>query len=112
MESTRLQKVSKLLLKELSIIFQRTASDYQGKMVSVTEVRVSPDLSFAKVFISIFPSNNKDEIISLIKENTSKIRFELGKIIKKQVRKIPELRFDIDNSLDYAEKIDKLLKDK
>jgi len=110
MESTRLQKVSKLLLKELSIIFQRTGAEYQRKMISVTEVRITSDLGMAKVFISIFPNDNKEDILSQITENKSKIRFELGKKIKNQVRKIPELSFHIDNSLDYAEKIDKLLK--
>ena len=109
MDSTRQLKISKLILKELSIIFQRKAIDYQNKLISVTVVRITPDLGYAKVYLSIFPENNIEEIFEMVKADTYKIRFELGKIIGKQVRRIPELSFHIDDSLNYAERINELL---
>lgn len=111
MESTRQKKVSKLIQKELADIFFRKNKELApGKLVTITIVRVSPDLSFAKVFLSIFPSNNMVEVVDVIKEHTSKIRFELGQKIRTQLRIVPELAFFIDDSLDYIDNIDKLLK--
>ncbi len=82
----------------------------QGKLVSITKVRVSPDLSFAKVFVSIFPSDEQDKILLSIQHHTSKIKYELGVKVRSQLRIVPELVFNIDDSLDYIDKIDKLLK--
>jgi ribosome-binding factor A len=79
-------------------------------LVSITRVRVSPDLSFAKVYISIFPATNQDDILKSIEEHTSKIRFELGQKVRSQLRIVPDIAFHIDDSLDYIDKIDKLLK--
>jgi ribosome-binding factor A len=111
MESTRQQKVSRLLQKELADIFQKKSSSLSpGLLLTVTLVRVSPDLSFAKVYISIFSVKNKEEIFEKIKENVKELRGELGKRVKNQLRIVPELAFYIDDSLDYADKIDKLLK--
>jgi ribosome-binding factor A len=73
-------------------------------------VRVSPDLSFAKVFISVFPSSNQNVVLASIKDHTAKIRFELGQKVRSQLRIVPEIAFFIDDSLDYIENIDKLLK--
>jgi ribosome-binding factor A len=111
MESTRQKKVSRLIQKELADIFLKKNKEYApGKLVSITIVRVSPDLSFAKVFLSVFPSVNQDEVVNAIKEHTSKIRFELGQKVRTQLRIVPEIAFFIDDSLDYIDKIDKLLK--
>ena len=96
--------------KELADIFLKKGAELaHGKLVTVTQVRVSPDLSFAKVFISIFPSSSQQEVMKAIEERGSKIRFELGNKVRTQLRIVPELAFHIDDSLDYIEKIEKLL---
>lgn len=111
MESTRQKKVSRLIQKELAEIFLRKGTVItHGKMISVIKVRLSPDLSFAKTYISIFPSANQQEVLMTIREHASKIRYELGTKIKSQLRIVPEIAFFIDDSLDYIEKINKLLK--
>jgi ribosome-binding factor A len=111
MESTRQKKVSRLIQKELAEFFIRKSSEIaHGKLISVTMVRVSPDLSFAKAFLSIFPSSNQEEVISNIRDYVPRIRFELGQKIKTQLRIVPEIAFFIDDSLDYIDNIDKLLK--
>ena len=110
MDSTRQQKISRLIQKELSIIFQRKSNMLNKSLISVTTVRTAPDLSTAKAYLSIFPTNNIDEVFSLIQKNTKTIRHELAQITRNQLRKIPELSFFIDDSLDYAEKIENLLK--
>jgi len=110
-ESTRQKKVSRLVQKEIAEIFLRKGIEYApGKLISITKVRMSPDLSFAKIFISIFPSENHDVVLKSIQEHSHKIRFELGQKVGKQLRIVPEIAFNIDDSLDYIEKIDKLLK--
>lgn len=111
MESTRQKKVSRLIQKEVAEIFLRKGNELvQGKMVSITKVRMSPDLSFAKIYISIFPSADHDAVLETIRESSSRIRFEMGQKIKRQLRIVPEIAFFIDDSLDYIDKIDKLLK--
>ena len=112
MEGTRLSKVSRQIQKDLGEILLRQAQTaYMGKMITVTTVRVSPDLGLAKVYISIFPTDKKIEVLELIKLNTKAIRFELGQRIRNQMRIVPHLAFYIDDSLDYIENIDRLLKD-
>jgi len=110
MDSTRQNKVGRLLQKELSMIFQKRSSSFLGTMVSVTEVRVAQDMSTARVFVSIFPTDKKDEVFLLVQANTKAIRHELAQIVKNQLRKAPQLIFEMDESLDYAAKIDELLK--
>jgi ribosome-binding factor A len=111
MESTRQKKIGKLLQRDLSEMFMREAREYTlGAMVSVTVVRVTSDLSIARVYLSIFPTNKKDEVFNNITENTSKLRYFLGQRVGKQLRVIPELQFFIDDSLDYIDNIDRLLK--
>jgi ribosome-binding factor A len=111
MESTRQKKVSRLIQKEMADIFLKRGNEFaHGKLVSITRVRVSPDLSFAKIYISIFPAINQDEILHSIQEHSSKIRFELGQKVRTQLRIVPDIAFHIDDSLDYIDKIDKLLK--
>ena len=109
MESTRLKKVSSMIQKEMSIIFQQKAGLFFNKMISVTVVRVAPDLSSAKIYLSIFPDNEKDKVFEEVKNSKSMLRGELGNRIKNRIRKIPDLQFYIDDSLDYAENIEKLL---
>ena len=110
METTRQQKVARLIQKELADIFQKKSSMLApGALLTITVVRISPDLSFAKVYISIFPVTNKETILKKIKDSVKEIRGELGNKIKNQLRIVPELAFYIDDSLDYADKIDKLL---
>ena len=110
MESTRLHKIERLLQKELGDIFQKQTQAMHGVLVSVSMVRVSPDLSVAKAYLSIFPSDKSKELIEAIRANTKAIRYDLGQRVRTQLRKIPELSFFIDDSLDYIEHIDKLLR--
>ena len=81
-----------------------------GVMVSVTRTRVSPDLSICTAYLSVFPSEKGEEVLKNIESNTKTIRYELGTRVHNQLRIIPELRFFIDDSLDYIERIDELLK--
>jgi ribosome-binding factor A len=111
MESTRQNKVARSVQKDLGEILQRLGKDVlQGRMVTITMVRMSPDLSLAKVFLSIFPSENKDEFLEHLRQYTKPIRNQLGQRVRNQLRIVPELAFFIDDSLDYVEKIDQLLK--
>jgi ribosome-binding factor A len=111
MSSLRQNKVSRLLLKELSIIFQQNGTDwFPNTMISVTVVRVSPDLSFAKVYLSVFGATEPIDCVKGVNENSKMIRGLLGKIIKKQLRIVPEIAFYLDDSLDYAEALDEALK--
>lgn len=115
MDSTRLQKVTRLLQKELSEIFQKEAKLFGGAMISVTTVRLTNDLSLARVYLSIFDphslgSQGAQNIIDVIKNQSWKIKQSLAAKIRNQMRKIPDLEFFIDDSLDYAQKIDDLLK--
>jgi len=111
MSSTRQNKIERLLQRDLGDIFQKgTTSLFKGKMITVTTVRVSPDLSSAKVYLSLFPVDDKQEFIKYINGMEGQIRFDLGKRIRHQLRKVPELSFFVDDSLDYIDKIGNLLK--
>ena len=103
MDGTRLSKVSRQIQKDLGEIFQRQAKSFMGKMITVTAVRVSPDLGVAKVYLSIFPTEKKEETLELVKQQTKAIRYDLGQRIRNQMRVVPELVFYIDDSLDYIE---------
>ena len=109
MEGTRLQKIERLLQKELGDIFQKQTQAMHGVLVSVSVVRVSPALSVARAYLSIFPSAKGEELLEAIRSNTKAIRYDLGQRVRLQLRKIPELSFFIDDSLDYIEHIDSLL---
>ena len=110
MQETRQNRISRLLQKELSLIFQSQTRLMHGVMVSVTRTRVSPDLSICTAYLSVFPSEKGEELLKNIESNTKTIRYELGTRVHNQLRIIPELRFFIDDSLDYIERIDELLK--
>ncbi len=109
METTRQAKISRLLQKELSELFRQQTAKTHGTLVSVSTVRVSPDLSVARAYLSIFPSERAAEIIKSINESARTIRYELAQKVRYQLRKTPELSFFVDDSLDYAENIDRLL---
>lgn len=111
MESTRQAKIARLLQKELSEIFRRQTAKTHGVIVSVSQVRVSPDLSIARAYLSVFPSDKGQEILAEINRSAKTIRYELAQIVRHQLRKTPELSFYLDDSLDYIENIDNLLKD-
>lgn len=111
METTRQQKIARLIQKELSYIFQRQTQGTHGVLVSVSAVRISPDLSIARGYLSIFPSERAEEILNNINANTRQVRYELGQRVRHQLRIIPELKFFIDDSLDYLDHIDALLKE-
>lgn len=109
METTRQQKISRLLQKETSDIFLHVARELQNVLITVSNVRVSSDLSIAHINLSIFPSEKAVEVLAIVKDQTKSIRFELGNRVRHQLRIIPELHFHIDDTLDYLENIDRLL---
>ena len=109
--SVRQEKIASVIKKELGTYFQRNAiSIGKGAMVTVTTVRMSPDLSIAKVYISIFGGTDNDDSFNHIYSQSNSIRYEISKLVRNQLRKMPELHFYRDDSLDYAQKIDNLLK--
>lgn len=109
MESKRQAKIARYIQKELSEIFRRQTARMGGVLVSVSQVRVSPDLSIAKAYLSIFPTDKSNEILENIKAQSRTVRYELAQNVKEVLRKCPELQFYLDDSLDYAENIDRLL---
>lgn len=109
METTRQAKISRLIQKELSEILRLQTAKTHGIIISVSAVRISPDLSIAKAYLSIFPSAKAQEILDNLTRNSKTIRYELGQKVRLQLRKIPELAFYLDDSLDYVENIDRLL---
>ncbi len=111
MESTRQKKVSRLVQKELSVIFQQLTQEMLGNiMVSVTIVRISPDLADANIFLSIFPVDDPLEALKVVKSSTIMIRKKLGESVRNQLRIVPALQFHLDDSAAFAEEIDRLLK--
>ena len=110
METTRQNKISRLIQKELSEIFLLQTKSMNGVLVSVSAVRITPDMSIARVYLSVFPSERSQEIVKNINDNMKSIRYELGTRVRHLLRIIPELKFFVDDSLDYAERIDELLK--
>jgi len=113
METQRQKKIAGVIQKDLADILQRAATDggFTGTIISVSKVSVTIDLSLAKVYISIFPHNQIEPILKGIQDNTSVIKNELAKRTRNQLRRIPELAFFLDDSLDYIEGIEKSLKD-
>ena len=109
--STRQLKVGREIQKDLAeIIRAKGMAAFDGAMVTVSEVRVSPDLSVAKVYVSIFPSEKQQTVMAILEENNRALRGELGRAVGKQLRIVPELVFYLDTSLDYAAHIEELLK--
>ena len=113
MESVRQQKINKLLQQDLGTIFQLESRNIlgTGAMISVTKVQVSRDLSSAHVYLSLFATDDKQALLNKIVNKQKVFRTMLGKKIRHQLRVVPELLFRLDDSLDYIENIDKLLKE-
>lgn len=99
-----------MLQKELGEIFLLYARELQGTLITVSAVRISPDLGIAHTHLSIFPSNKSKQVLDQINNDAKSIRYDLGKRVRHQLRIVPELNFHIDDSLDYLENIDNLLK--
>ena len=110
-ESTIQLKVSKEIQKHMAeIIRSKGMAAFGGALVSVSGVKISPDLSVAKIYVSIFPSDKAEAVMSALEENGRTLRGELGSKVGKQLRIVPEIAFYLDNSLDYVEHIEELLK--
>lgn len=113
MATVRMEKVAALLQRELATIFQQHMNThFDNTMITVTRVRTSPDLGVAKAYLSFFPVEKRDSTLALVNEKRTFIRKMLGDKIAKQLRVTPELLFFMDDSLDYYEEIDRLLKKK
>lgn len=110
METTRQAKIARLLQKELSEIFRAQTAKTRGTLISVSSVKVSPDLSVAKAYLSVFPADKAAETVRSINDNAQTVRYELAQRVRYQLRKTPALTFYVDDSLDYIENIDNLLK--
>ncbi len=110
MESIRQDRINNLLQKDLGEIFQLEMKYVsQGSMITVTKVKVTPDLSLAKIYLSLFATADKDALLENIRKHTKEIRGKLGNRVKNQLRVVPDLNFYLDDSLDYIENIDNLL---
>ena len=110
MTSTRQNKVSRLIQKDLSEIFQKNIQNIiPGRLITVTVVRVSPDMGLAKAYISVFPSKDREGDLEIIRGKASYIRHELAKRVKNQMKGVPEIAFFIDDSLDYVKNIEEIL---
>lgn len=99
-----------MLQRELAEIFLLDSKNVYKCLITVTNVTITPDLSIARAYLSIYNTNDKEVVIKLIKDNTKEIRYRLGQKIKNQIRVVPTLQFFLDDSLDYIERIDELLK--
>jgi ribosome-binding factor A len=112
MDTTRQNKFARLIQKELGDLLQREGANYYGKaFVTVTIIRVSPDLGYVKVYLSVMGSPNRDSVVKALNDHTKDVRRSLGSRIKNQIRHIPELQFFLDDSFDEAEKIEKLFQE-
>ena len=111
METTRQNKISRLIQKDMADILQKEGKDlFHGVLISVTKVRITPDMSIARVYLSIYPSDKGTAILQEVKAMHSRLRGLLGQKVGKQLRIVPQLDFHIDDSLDYLDNIDRLLK--
>ncbi|MCP9770851.1 30S ribosome-binding factor RbfA [Lacihabitans sp. LS3-19] len=109
MESKRQKQVGRLIQKDLGEIFQKDfKSLFAGNFVTITDVKLSPDLSVARVYLSFLKIDNREEILQNVKENTKKIRGIFGQKAKNQLRIIPNFSFYIDDTAEYAQKIEEL----
>ena len=109
MESKRQQKFAGVLQQDLALIFQREGQSYlPNTLVTITKVRVTPDLAIARVFLSFFNNVNVQQSLQLVKSHASEIRYKLGARIKDQVRVIPQLEFFVDDTNEYVERMDKI----
>ena len=111
-QTTRQQKIARQIQRDIAEILQRDgAAIAAGSMITVTTVRVSPDFGYAKIYFSIFPFAKAEEVMRSLESNNWFLRRELGKRIRNQLKVVPELQFFLDDSLEYIENIDSLLKE-
>ncbi len=111
MESTRQQKISKQIQKDLAEILQRDCAElFRGLLLTVTAVRVSPDFGYAKIYVSVFPFDRNEQVLEILKTNNWAIRKSLGSRVKNQLKVVPEIDFFLDDSLEYIENIDRAIK--
>ena len=109
MESKRQQKFAGVLQQDLAAIFQREGMNYlPNTLVTITKVRVTPDLAIARVFLSFFNNVNVQQSLQIVKSHANEIRYKLGALIKDQVRVIPQLEFFVDDTNEYVERMDKI----
>ncbi|WP_259069969.1 30S ribosome-binding factor RbfA [Mucilaginibacter sp. X4EP1] len=109
MESKRQQKFAGVIQQDLAAIFQREGINYlPNTLITITKVRVTPDLALARIFLSFFNNTNSQLALQTIKSHSSEIRYKLGARIKDQVRVIPQLEFFVDDTGDYVERMDKI----
>lgn len=109
MDSRRQNKVNRLLLKEISSYFQRNPQHARGGLITVTDVKITSDLSIARVYLSFIGVKEAQTVLDQIIDHTSAIRGEVGTLIRNQLRKIPEFHFFHDDTADYAQKMDKII---
>lgn len=110
MENTRQQKIAKQIQKDVAELLQKEAADaVRGSLVTVTAVRVSPDLAYAKIYVSVFPFERSGEVMQSLDRHIRFIRGLLGQRLRNQIKSIPELQFFLDDSLEYIEHIDKAI---
>jgi len=112
MESTRQQKISRLIQKDLGAIFQeQVRNHFSCALITVTKVIVTKDLSMAKIYLSLFATKDKNALLEMIRTRTREVRHDLGTRVRNQLRVIPDLQFFLDDSLYYIDNIDHLLHD-
>lgn len=111
METTRQQKIARQIQKDVAEIFQKEGAPIiRGSLVTVTTVRMSPDLGYAKIYVSIFPFEHSPAVMQEIERNNRVIRHALGQRIRNQLKNVPEIQFFLDDSLEYIDHIDRALK--
>ena len=112
METTRQPKIARQIQRDIADIFQKEGRDLlRGTLVTVTEVRVSPDFNYAKIYVSIFPFNKAPETMAVLDKQNRFIRRELGRRIKDQLKSVPEIQFFLDDSLEYIEHLEQAMKE-
>ena len=112
MPAQRKDKISRLIQRDLGEFFQREGGRmFDGVMITVTKVYVTGDLSLARIFLSLFPSSKKSELIQTINDKKKEIRYHLAAKVRHQLRSVPDLEFFLDDSLDYIDNIENLLKE-
>ena len=112
METTRQPKIARQIQRDIADIFQKEGRDLlRGTLVTVTEVRVSPDFNYAKIYVSIFPFDKAPETMAVLDKQNPFIRRELGRRIKDQLKSVPEIQFFLDDSLEYIEHLEQAMKE-
>ena len=112
MSSTRQKKIASVLQQDLAEIFQQLAKrEFPGTLITVSKVRVTPDLGMMRAYLSVFPSDRGEKVMEYVAHAQGSIRKELGQRVRHQLRIVPELYYHLDDSLDYEENIDRLLRE-